>query len=68
MERLRAAANMLQDYASLLSALADNLPVRGVELMQESGNVKDLADVLMRMANEKTTAGRIAADFGKARE
>lgn len=68
MVRLRAAANMLTDYANLLSALADNLPVRGVELMQESGEVKDLADVLMKMANEQATDSRIAADFGKARE
>lgn len=63
MVRLIAAANHLKDYADLLSALADNLPVRGVELMQESGEVRDLADVLMSM-----TAKPIAADFGKARE
>ena len=68
MVRLMAAANMLTDYANLLSALADNLPVRGVELMQESGEVKDLADVLMKMAGEKATSGRVAADFDKARE
>ncbi|MCM1513323.1 MAG: hypothetical protein NC112_09500 [Oxalobacter formigenes] len=68
MVRLMAAAWHLKDYANLLAALADNLPVRGVELMQESGEVKDLADSLMKMAGEKATAGRVAADFDKARE
>ncbi|MCM1516248.1 MAG: hypothetical protein NC080_07560 [Paraprevotella sp.] len=49
--RLKRAANMLTDYANLLSSLADNLPVRGVELMQESGEVKDLADEMMELAD-----------------
>ena len=51
--RLRVAAAKLHDYASLLSALADNLPVRGIELEQEAGEVKDLADVLEKMTDEE---------------
>lgn len=68
MVRLRAAAATLYDYAGLLSALADNLPVRGVELMQQAGGVRDLAEALEKMAGWQENAGRIAANFGKARK
>lgn len=68
MVRLRAAAKHLKDYEALLRALRGVLPIHAPSIRQLAEDVEGLANSLMQMAGEQTTAGRIAADFGKARE
>ncbi|MCM1513320.1 MAG: hypothetical protein NC112_09485 [Oxalobacter formigenes] len=68
MVRLRTAARHLKDYAKVLRALRDSLPVHGPSIRDLADDADGLADSLMKMASEQATAGRVAADFDKARE
>lgn len=68
MVRLRTASKYLKDYAEMLRALYGALPVHGPSIRQLAEDADSLAEALEKMAGWQENAGRIAADFGKARE